>query len=108
MRRIPKEVSDMKRNDWRFIVSILEILIGAALLVLGLTVLAWVITTFVYQAGSAVLLSKNPIEISVVIGVILLALIWAFFQIAHKFQGKGGCGCSSCGGCCGCSGRKKD
>lgn len=37
MRRIPKEVSDMKRNDWRFIVSILEILIGAALLVLGLT-----------------------------------------------------------------------
>lgn len=75
---------------------------------LGLTVLAWVITTFVYQAGSAVLLSKNPIEISVVIGVILLALIWAFFQIAHKFQGKGGCGCASCGGCCGCSGRKKD
>ena len=37
MRRIPKEVSDMKRSDWRFIVSILEILIGAALLVLGLT-----------------------------------------------------------------------
>ena len=37
MRRIPKEVSDMKRNDWRFIVSILEILIGAALRVLGLT-----------------------------------------------------------------------
>lgn len=27
----------MKRNDWRFIVNILEILIGAALLVLGLT-----------------------------------------------------------------------
>ena len=75
---------------------------------LGLTVLAWVITTFVYQVGSAVLQSKNPVEISVVIGVILLALIWAFFQIAHKFQGKGGCGCSSCGGCCGCSGRKKD
>ena len=75
---------------------------------LGLTVLAWVITTFVYQVGSAVLLSKNPVEISVVIGVILLALIWAFFQIAHKFQGKGGCGCASCGGCCGCSGRKKD
>ena len=37
MRRIPKEVSDMKRNDWRFIVNILEILAGAALLVLGLT-----------------------------------------------------------------------
>lgn len=37
MRRIPKEVSDMKRNDWRFIVNIIEILAGAALLVLGLT-----------------------------------------------------------------------
>jgi len=75
---------------------------------LGLTVLAWAITTFVYQVGSVVLQSKNPIEISVVIGVILLSLIWAFFRIANKLQGKGGCGCSSCGGCCGCSGRKKD
>ncbi len=75
---------------------------------LGLTVLAWAITTFVYQVGSVVLQSKSPIEISVVIGVILLALIWAVFRIADKLQGKGGCGCASCGGCCGCSGRKKD
>ena len=37
MRRLPPAASDMQRNDWRFIVSILEILIGAALLVLGLT-----------------------------------------------------------------------
>lgn len=37
MRRIPKEVSDMKRNDWRFVINIIEILAGAALLVLGLT-----------------------------------------------------------------------
>ena len=37
MRRIPKEVSDMKRNDWRFVINIIKILAGAALLVLGLT-----------------------------------------------------------------------
>ena len=60
MRRIPKEVSDMKRNDWRFIVSILEILIGAALLVLGLT---GVLDEFWEGMGTALIVVGMPLFI---------------------------------------------
>ncbi|MBR5738214.1 MAG: ferrous iron transport protein B [Verrucomicrobia bacterium] len=75
---------------------------------IGLTVLAWSVSTLVNQVGQVILQSKNPIELLIVIGIIALALFWAIFRIADKLQGKGGCGCASCGGCCGCSGRKKD
>ena len=50
----------MKRNDWRFIVNIIEILAGAALLVLGLT---GVVDEFWEGMGTALIVVGMPLFI---------------------------------------------